>query len=219
MRHGLQNSAQFPLPALKKAGKLALVGILLFPMITYAMQSPFLSAQQARHEDLSAFTKWTSVLARYNAQRATMKCKDESCPEAKWEAMIAEQKGKSTMAQIEAVNDFFNAVTYIEDNANYGVEDYWATPYEFMQRGGDCEDYAIAKYLTLKRLGIPESVMRIVILQDNNLGGIMHAVLEVRQGDKRLLLDNQAKEVVDESTIYHYRPIYALNGTAWWTYQ
>jgi predicted transglutaminase-like cysteine proteinase len=203
----------------KMRGVLVLIAAIMIPTMAHAMQSPFLSTQQARHSDLSAFTKWTSVTSRYTAQRNSSKCKQNGCHEEKWEEMLAEQKGRTQQQQIEAVNDFFNAVTYIEDSANYGTEDYWATPYEFMERGGDCEDYAIAKYTSLKRLGIPESAMRIVILQDNNLGGIMHAVLEVRTGNKRLLLDNQAKDVVEESTIFHYRPIYALNRSAWWTYQ
>jgi predicted transglutaminase-like cysteine proteinase len=87
-----------------------------------------------------------------------------------------------------------------------------------MKRGGDCDDYSIAKYISLKRLGVPESNMRIIILQDNNLGGIMHAVLEVKVGGKPYLLDNQAKAVTAEEDIFHYRPIYAINRTAWWTY-
>ena len=198
-------------------GALSVLVLILFPMVTLAMQSPFVTTQQSRHGDLSAFTKWTGVIARYNSERG--KCKDETCPQAKIDAFIQEQRNKPISEQVRAVNSFFNAVTYVEDSANYGMDDYWATPNQFMERGGDCEDYSIAKYMTLKRLGVPESMMRIVILQDNNLGGIMHAVLETRIGKQRFLLDNQAKEVTDEASIYHYRPIYALNSSAWWAYQ
>ena len=88
-----------------------------------------------------------------------------------------------------------------------------------MKRGGDCEDYSITKYISLKRLGVPETAMRIVILQDNNLGGIMHAVLHVRVSGKNYILDNQSSSVTAEEDIFHYRPIYAINRSAWWTYQ
>lgn len=191
----------------------------LTPMLAGAMQNPFISAQQSRHGDLSAFSKWTSLMPRYNSQKsAAGKCTDDDCPAARWEALIVEQKGKPVREQVDAVNRFFNAVDYVEDSANYGKDDYWATPYEFMKKGGDCEDYAIAKYITLKRLGVSEGSMRIVILQDNNLGGIMHAVLEVKLGGKQYLLDNQARSVTEAASIFHYRPIYAINRSAWWTY-
>ena len=218
MEEGPQTvTPKHPPSILQLLGTVCVTVLLLFPMITFAMQSPFVVTQPMRHSDISAFTKWTGVIARYNNERN--QCKDENCPQARIDVLVKGLNGKPISEQIEAVNNFYNAVPYIEDSANYGVEDYWATPYQFLERGGDCEDYAIAKYLTLKRLGVPESMMKIIILQDNNLGGIMHAVLEVRLDEQKMLLDNQARDVVDESTIYHYRPIYALNTTAWWTYQ
>lgn len=162
-------------------------------------------------------------MPRYELQKAEVDaCKGGECENSywnnKWNAMLAEAKTKKGLEQLAVVNDFFNAVNFVEDSANYGQEDYWATPYEMMKRGGDCDDYSIAKYISLKRLGVPESNMRIIILQDNNLGGIMHAVLEVKVGGKPYLLDNQAKAVTAEEDIFHYRPIYAINRTAWWTY-
>ena len=43
---------------------------------------------------------------------------------------------------------FFNSVKYSDDKDIYGINDYWASPYEFLARDrGDCEDYAIAKFL------------------------------------------------------------------------
>lgn len=183
----------------------------------------FFTTRQVASEDLSAFTKWTAVLPRYEAAKKAMdeRCaKDaEDCPAAKWEALLKEQQGKPIKQKLDAVNRFFNAVTYIEDSANYGAVDYWATPYEMMERGADCEDYAIAKYISLKRLGVPERDMRIMIVQDNNLGGIMHAVLQVSVDNTRYLLDNQATKVTTVNEIYHYRPIYAINEQQWWAYQ
>jgi predicted transglutaminase-like cysteine proteinase len=50
-------------------------------------------------------------------------------------------------------NRFLNDWRYKPDDQNYGQRDYWATPLEFLRRSGDCEDYAIAKYVTLRELG------------------------------------------------------------------
>ncbi len=194
---------------------------LMLPGMAHAISNPLLSSQQTSSGDLSAFTKWTSLMPRYNREKAEAdkQCKDDDCDARRWERMLSEQSGNSLEAKLDAVNDFFNDIKYVEDKDNLGVEDYWQTPYEFMSRGGDCEDYAIAKFISLKRLGVPESSMRIIIVQDNNLGGIMHAVLEVKSGGERYLLDNQASSVTNEANIYHYRPIYAINSRSWWAYR
>lgn len=188
-----------------------------------SVPNAFFTTRQISSDDLTAFTKWTSLMPRYEQAKAAMdkQCAadPEHCPSAKWEAMLKGLAGKPMKQKLDTVNRFFNAVTYIEDSSNWGAQDYWATPYEMMTRGADCEDYAIAKYISLKRLGVPESSMRITIVQDNNLGGIMHAILQVSVGKNRYLLDNQATAVTNASQIYHYRPIYAINEQQWWAYQ
>ncbi|MHC3994644.1 transglutaminase-like cysteine peptidase [Thiomicrolovo sp. ZZH C-3] len=71
--------------------------------------------------------------------------------------MLSDLRGKSEMEKLEGVNDFFNRVRFVSDIQNWGVEDYWARPSEFLTRDqGDCEDYVIAKYFALKQLGVPE---------------------------------------------------------------
>ena len=108
---------------------------------------------------------------------------------------------------------------YIADVDNYGIDDVWQTPYELMERGGDCEDYAIAKYISLKRLGVSESEMRILIVKDQKLGGELHAILEVKVDEVAVILDNQAKVALPEAKINHYQPIYAINEAKWWAYR
>jgi predicted transglutaminase-like cysteine proteinase len=183
----------------------------------------FNTTRQIASSDLSAFTKWTAVLPRYEAAKKEMdeRCEEnpDDCPASAWEDMLKELHNRPLKAKLDGVNRFFNAVTYLEDANNWGSVDYWATPYEMMERGADCEDYAIAKYISLKRLGVPESTMRIMIVQDHNLGGIMHAVLQVTVNKTRYLLDNQATSVTTVNEIYHYQPIYAINEQQWWAYQ
>jgi predicted transglutaminase-like cysteine proteinase len=104
----------------------------------------------------------------------------------------------------------------VEDIVNWGVEDVWNTPYEMQQKGGDCEDYAISKYMSLRSIGVPEEDMRIQIVQDLNLGGIIHAILIVFVDDDVYVLDNQIKHIIRAVDIYHYKPIYSINETHWW---
>jgi len=113
------------------------------------------------------------------------------------------------------VNTMMNAKRYITDNRNYGKNDYWATPVEFMQRGGDCEDFAIAKYTALRALGVPENRLRIAIVQDLQKN-IPHAILIVYTDGGPMILDNQIKTAISATRVSHYKPIFSINQDAWW---
>ena len=152
----------------------------------------------------------------------SMKCKQKT-----WNDFIKEKQGSKDKTTktfafnydlLSEVNAFMNRSTYIVDPVNWGVPDYWATPAEFFMKDGDCEDYAISKYITLKRMGVPKNAMRLVIVQDENLR-IAHAVLSVKMGDKLMILDNQVDAVMDQKRIHHYRPVYSINEEAWWLHR
>ena len=95
-------------------------------------------------------------------------------------------------SKLEKVNDFFNSVPYASDKSIYGTNDYWATPYELLSRDkADCEDYAIAKFLMLKELGVPTSKMFLSYVRLTG-SGVAHMVLtyfETPSTDP-LVLDN-----------------------------
>lgn len=187
-----------------------------------AADSYFDMSEVVNHS-LKPFPKWTGVMKRFAGQR---KIDDSECGKIafhpcvipQWKELVSNMKGKPLEDMLEEINDWGNAHPYIIDQLNWGMTDYWATPYEFMEMNGDCEDYAIAKYYSLRAAGIPDDRMRIIILQDLNLGGIIHAVLGVYDGDKLWILDNQIKQVRDAMSIYHYKPIYGTNETRWWRY-
>lgn len=73
----------------------------------------------------------------------------------KWKLLVVDSQLNSEKEQLNQVNRFFNLVRFMDDIRVWGKEDYWATPVEFLGRNaGDCEDFAIAKYFTLRALGI-----------------------------------------------------------------
>ena len=108
-----------------------------------------------------------------------------------------------------------NDKDYVLDLDNYGLEDYWAIPREFFANGGDCEDFAITKYFSLRWLGYPRETLRIVVVQDTNLR-VPHAVLAVARGADVLVLDNQVREVLKHREVVHYVPVYSINESRWW---
>lgn len=172
---------------------------------------------------LEKFQKWLGVLDRYQdeAPNELATCQvtaSEPCHTAKWRIFLNKLQGLPPTDQLQYVNKYLNQYAYILDPVNYGKKDYWATPKQFMYRTGDCEDYAISKYVSLLHLGWDKGQMRIVVLQDLNLG-IPHAILVVYLGEQALVLDNQIPQVIEASRIRHYKPIFSINEDRWWLHR
>ncbi len=185
-----------------------------------AIQSYFINNEE-KADNIEMFPKWMSMLSNYDKESRQLDnvCgsdKYNTCKLKEWKNFMEGLKGKSRLRQMDAVNRFVNRYPYIEDIVNWGVEDYWATVYEFQRKSGDCEDYAIAKFTSLRALGVPNDDMRIEVVQDLNLGGILHAVLIVFADGQVYVLDNQIKQVMLAVDIYHYKPIYSINEAHWW---
>lgn len=196
---------------------------LLISQPAFAARNSYFDMTETRSENLKPFPKWTGVITRYDEQKKVPEGECGTppyppCVVEDWREMLASLEGESLRKQVERVNDWGNAHPYIVDQLNWGLEDYWETPYEFMAMNGDCEDYAIAKYYSLRALGVSEEAMRVIIVQDFNLGGIIHAILGVYDGNDLLILDNQIDQVMSAMRIYHYRPIYGVNEAWWWAY-
>ena len=111
----------------------------------------------------------------------------------KWEDLINQCMSSSLEDKIRIVNEFFNEIIEAKpDNENKGNRDYWQSPIETLVRGkGDCEDFALAKYVSLRILGIPESQLFIGIIRLPQFGEL-HAVLMYYPlfGNDPYLLDN-----------------------------
>ena len=178
-------------------------------------------SREIRSTNLALFSKWTGMLKRFERRHPAADCQPSRvrrCYFQEW-AKFRDQIRDLPLAQkLDVINAHLNQAVYITDMYNWGVPDYWETPGEFLRRDGDCEDYAIAKYFTLRALGFDPAKMRIVVLQDLNLR-VSHAVLAVFVGGHRLILDNQIPTVVEDTAIYHYRPIYSINEQAWWLHK
>ncbi|MEQ8369889.1 MAG: transglutaminase-like cysteine peptidase [Alphaproteobacteria bacterium] len=183
----------------------------------------FFQSVEVRSTNLTPFTKWLSAVSRALEEQATagQPCAASAsgqCQMADWQAFLAETAGLPPRQQVERINTHMNRADYIIDPVNWGMPDYWASPGQFLRREGDCEDYAIAKYMSLRALGFDPSAMRIVVLQDMNLN-IAHAVLLLDLNGERLILDNQIGQVVTADVIRHYRPLYSINEGAWWLHR
>lgn len=175
---------------------------------------------EVRAASLNVLPKWTGVLARYFDERklADAPCTAGAfnrCHLAEWSKFIESIRGLDRPRQVAEVNRYMNHKRYVIDPVNYGVADYWATPLQFLAKNGDCEDYAIAKFFSLRALGFDNDALRILVVDDLNLK-VAHAILVVYLNGVPSLLDNQVAQVVRVEAIRHYRPIYSVNESYWW---
>jgi len=174
---------------------------------------------ESKQEGLEIFPQWLSVLDRHIRENVPEgDCGSQQfnrCHLKQWLDYLETLKGRDVRSQLKSINQYANQKEYILDIDNYNVDDYWAIPKQFLNRGGDCEDYAITKLLSLRWLGQQQLKSRIVVLQDANLG-IPHAVLAVYLDGDTLILDNQVNEILSHRNIFHYIPIYSLDEKRWW---
>ena len=195
------------------------LALLATPVAAYAFPANLFGYRQVMQEDVTAFPQWLRALER----QLRDDLRDGDCGErrinrchmAQWLAFLARIRTLSPQQQLREVNRYANEKDYVLDLDNYGVEDYWAIPREFFGNGGDCEDFAITKYFSLRWLGYPRDDLRIVVVQDTNLR-VPHAVLAVGRGDDILVLDNQVREVLPHRKVVHYAPVYSINERGWW---
>jgi predicted transglutaminase-like cysteine proteinase len=202
---------------------LILVVMMLASTPAFAISSYFKNMGATRSSNISPFTKWTGMVIRYNHNQKADdsdcgKTRFHPCSVMEWKGLVDSIESKPLRQKLEIINNWSNSHPYIEDMINWGMEDYWESPYEFMGISGDCEDYAISKYYSLRASGVPSDKLRIIIVQDLNLGGIIHAVLGVYDDGDLYILDNQIKQVTPALRIFHYRPVYGINEDAWWSY-
>ncbi|MBL4908028.1 MAG: transglutaminase-like cysteine peptidase [Sneathiella sp.] len=194
-------------------------GLLLVPHVPVAEAVGIFGFKENSHESLKPFPKWRSVLDKYKNEPGDCSTgRLNACAYKKWKELIEGLKDKPKRFQLERINTYINLYRYILDPINWGVKDYWEIPKEFFGRFGDCEDYAIVKYFSLRALGWKASDMKIVVLQDMNLR-IAHAILAVKYDKKEVILDNQIGLVIDAKRVRHYRPIYSVNEHGWWRYK
>jgi predicted transglutaminase-like cysteine proteinase len=107
----------------------------------------------------------------------------------------------------------------MSDQAQYGTPDVWSSPLVTFDHGaGDCEDYAIAKFMALRLAGVAAEDLRIVIMHDL-LQNEDHAVAAARLDGHWLILDNRRMAMIDDAYVRNYQPLFVIDETAVKTYQ
>ena len=139
-----------------------------------------------------------------------------------WTRMLAAVHSLSDRDKVAAVQHFFaHALLFGSDETVWGRKEYWATPAEFMGRGrGDCEDFAIAKYVSLRMVGVPADRLRLIYVHAQVGGGkpASHMVLGFYPGvgEEPLILDNMVDSIRPLSARADLAVVYSFNTRNLW---
>jgi predicted transglutaminase-like cysteine proteinase len=127
-------------------------------------------------------------------------------------AIVDNAKTREGRARLGEINRAINlAIRPMSDLAQYGAIDVWSSPLvTFTNRAGDCEDYAIAKFVALRQAGISPDDLRIVIMHDT-IRDEDHAVTAARLDGHWLMLDNRRMTMVEDVDVRNYRPSFVID--------
>jgi predicted transglutaminase-like cysteine proteinase len=138
----------------------------------------------------------------------------KSCPAAaqKFLAAIADGRARDGRAGVGVINRAINmAIRPISDMAQWGVPDRWSVPLATLASGrGDCEDYAIAKYVALREAGVAEDNVRLVIVRDL-ANGEDHAIVTARLDERWIVLDNRRLTLLVDTDMPRVRPLFVFD--------
>jgi len=201
---------------------------LLLPLMCGAAQAntelssaELFGTRQVYFADLEAFTKWNEVVARTKRQLADPRelcpngASDRGCVVTRWRAFVAALRRLPLAERVALVNSTLNRVPYVPAAVNPNDGDRWETPFEFLEHGGQCRDFAIAKLAALSDSGVDERDLRLVVVWDE-VERLPHAVAVAYVDGKALVLDNQSDEIRPDTQIGRYVPYYAINRLGWW---
>jgi predicted transglutaminase-like cysteine proteinase len=147
---------------------------------------------------------------------------------ASWQAVIDDvlpHDKDDHLVKLAKVNEFAHRhFTYAEDKVQFGKEDYWASPAELLaSRLGDCEDWAIFNYISLRHMGIPEQQMRLVYVRAA-IGGAYSSISQAHMvlayypvgSDEPLIIDSLIADILPASQRTDLTPVFSFNADGLW---
>jgi predicted transglutaminase-like cysteine proteinase len=164
--------------------------------------------------------KWLGVAHKLDDERVQLALCDgdrERCASdaaLKFLSIVDAGRQREGRARLGEINRAINlSIRPVDDIVQYGQIDVWSSPLvTFYHGAGDCEDYAIAKYVALRMAGIAAEDLRIVVMIDT-VRHEGHAVAAARLDGHWLILDNRRAAMIEDSSLRNYRPLFAIDDT------
>ena len=142
-----------------------------------------------------------------------------------WKTLLSDTKSLPEPDKLKQINEFFNRkITFSDDQVVWGKADYWATPLEIIGKdAGDCEDFVIAKYFSLKEIGVPIQKLRLTYVRAK-IGGPSSTITQAHMvlayyatpESEPLVLDNLISDIRPASRRPDLAPIFSFNSDGIW---
>jgi len=135
-----------------------------------------------------------------------------------WRDLISSGQHLDDAEKLQQVNSFFNGIAFANDIDHWGVEDYWATPLQLItSNAGDCEDFSIAKYFTLREMGIAADNLRLTYVKAIRLDQAHMVLVYLHEGlPEPMVLDNLTTQILRISQRDDLVPVYSFNAEGLW---
>ncbi|AXH10684.1 hypothetical protein CP960_00555 [Malaciobacter halophilus] len=172
-----------------------IISLILISFLT--LQAKNITLSQEEYENILKSTNASQISARL----------------VKYKRLLDKAKDFNTIKKLSYTNSFYNKILPVNDDTKYKVDDYWATPKEFLIEGrGDCEDYAIAKYFTLLSLGIEKNKLFLAVVKVKNATNYHMILLYIKNKNSMpLVLDNLSFKVVPFNKRPKLKPKFIFN--------
>lgn len=164
------------------------------------------------------WVKWRAVEQSMRSEaEAIERCKTdaEACSAAarRFVGIADAARLSDPYARVKSINLGVNrAIRYVSDFEQHGTADRWSSPLSTLATGkGDCEDYAILKYVALRDAGVAVEDLKLVLVRDTAVRQD-HAVLTVRVDQRWLVLDNRSATLFETADVRHFMPLFAIDG-------
>ena len=183
---------------------------------------PFLAYSELSLRADHDFPKWKGIDASLTDEVAAVKncLVGAGCPSGlagEVAGRLAGIDGRSQLSQAEAVHQLMNSRPYREDLRQFGRSDVWQTPFAFWRSGGDCEDYAIAKYMALRALGFSDAQLRLTVMTSRSSRQV-HAVLLIAIGADWYVADNLKRGLRPLDSYAGWKPEFSVSAAGAWRY-
>jgi predicted transglutaminase-like cysteine proteinase len=168
------------------------------------------------------FPKWQLVRERLSKEAAAVgHCMEQQPCSSPVAAELADElrefASEPPLEQAKAVHWLVNTRPYREDQQQFGRSDVWQNPFSFWRQGGDCEDFAIAKYMALRALGFADSQLRLTIVSGRAARDV-HAVLLIDVSGEWYVADNLLYSLRRLSRYDDWKPIFSVSDAGAWRY-
>ncbi|MEJ1353514.1 MAG: transglutaminase-like cysteine peptidase [Candidatus Sedimenticola sp. (ex Thyasira tokunagai)] len=209
-------------------GALPLLLLLTLMQPLIAGEDTVIGNGQGRLEVVSAnlqlLPQWSGLLKRLVSDRqqlAACEADIDQCASHRWIAWLGKLHSLENLAAdelLEQVNSYVNGFPPKSDRDNYQLEEYWASPLEFLERSGDDEDAAVMKYFMLREQGIPASSLRITQLKDSLENRIDTVLLYSSSAGGEQVLSSRRDLLLPLSQMRYSTPVYSVNEENYWLY-